>query len=312
MELEMVLNELSLKTPKSDIYTARKLMSDLVSTLRQATASGVKRILRTSDEIYSLELAPNYPIARWRNDPEVDREENRFFKTLVTKAPFWTDVFEEFKDEFDLSEIRYQGEEIKGIGFALVIDGLPVSFNSETRWNHSFLSLEVLRLDDNQQIVSETLEIVHASCRNHVEQHHDWIKNRFRTEIFNGEELWNQREELFPNLEFCDDVYKQINCLDNGKPIFRQIIKKLFELEDSSKNWTDGAFQLETLASKASVESQSRLRQFEDELSFICSDGKKRLFSLHVRITPGAWRLHFCTELGPEKIIIGYIGSKIQ
>ena len=79
-----------------------------------------------------------------------------------------------------------------------------------------------------------------------------------------------------------------------------------------SKNWIDGAFKLETLASKASVESQSRIREFENELTFKCSEGEERLFSLHVRITPGAWRLHFCTELGPEKIIIGYIGIKIQ
>lgn len=104
-------------------------MSGLISTLRQATVSGVKRVLRTSDEINSLELAPNYRIYQWRNDPEVDREESRFFKTLVTKAPFWTDVFEELKDEFDLSEIRYQKEIVSGIGFALIIDGLPLSFN---------------------------------------------------------------------------------------------------------------------------------------------------------------------------------------
>ncbi len=218
-------------------------------------------------------------------------------------------MFEEFKDEFDLSEIRHQGELVTGIGFALVIDGLPVSFNSETRWNDSYLSLEVLRINGDREI-NETVEIVQASCRNHVKQHNNWIKNRVRTEIYNGEELWNQREELFPNLEFCDRVYKQINCFDNGKPIFRQVIKKLFELEESSKKWVDGAFRLD-LASKASVESQSRLRQFEDELTFECSDGKQRLFSLHVRITPGAWRLHFCTELGLG-IIIGYIGSKIR
>ena len=101
MDLEMVLNELSLKTPASDIYTARQLMSGLIETLRQATANGVKRILRTSNEINSLELAPNYHIYQWRNDPEVDREESRFFRTLVTKAPFWTDVFEDFKHEIN-------------------------------------------------------------------------------------------------------------------------------------------------------------------------------------------------------------------
>ena len=59
MELEMVLNELSLKTPASDISTARKLMSELISTLLQASACGVYRVLRTSDEIHSLELALN-------------------------------------------------------------------------------------------------------------------------------------------------------------------------------------------------------------------------------------------------------------
>ena len=311
MELEMVLNELSLKNPVSDIPAARKLMSELISTLRQAKISGVK-ILRTSNKIDYLELAPNYPIARWRNDQEVDKEEIRFFKTLVTKAPFWTDEFQEFKDVFDLSEIRYEGEIVNSIGFALIIDGLPVSFNYEKRWNNSYLSLEVLRIYNSQQIVSETVEIVHASCRNHVKEHNNWIQNRFRTEILDGEQLWNQTEELFHNLEFCDEVYKQISCLDNGKPIFRQVIKKLFELQESSKNWTDGAFKLETLASKASVESQSRIRLFESELTFKCSDDEKRLFSLHVRITPGAWRLHFCTELGPGKIIIGYIGCKIQ
>ena len=308
----MVLNELSLKTPASDISTARQLMSNLISTLRKATASGVKRVLRTSNEIHSLQLAPNYPIARWRNDPEVDKEESRFFSTLVTKSPFWTDVFEEFKDEFDLSEVRYQGEIVNGIRFALVIDGLPVSFNSETRWDTSSLSLEVIRIDENQKLVNETVEIVHASCRNHVKEHNNWIKNRFRTQIINGEQLWNRRQELFPNLEFCDEVYKQIQFSDNGKPILRQILKRLFELDEYCKSWKNGAFDFDALPSKVSPESESRLQQFNDKLSFKCSDGKKRVFSLHVRMTPGAWRLYFCTELGPGKIIIGYIGPKIQ
>ncbi len=212
MELEMVLNELSLKTPASDIYTARQLMSELIGTLRQATASGVKRILRTSNEINSLELAPNYHIYQWRNDPEVDREESRYLKALETKAPFLKDVFKEFEDEFYLSEIRYQEEIVKSIGFALIIDGLAVSFNSETRWNNSYLSLEVLRIDGNQKIVSETVEIVHASCRNHVKEHNNWIQDRIRkaVNINSGQEIWQQREELFPNIDFCDSVNRQL------------------------------------------------------------------------------------------------------
>jgi hypothetical protein len=53
------------------------------------------------------------------------------------------------------------------------------------------------------------------------------------------------------------------------------------------------------------------LKQFQQELTFKCPDGINRTFSLHVRMTPGAWRLYFLIELGLGKIIIGYIGSKI-
>ncbi|WP_300632127.1 hypothetical protein [Mastigocoleus sp. MO_188.B34] len=93
--------------------------------------------------------------------------------------------------------------------------------------------------------------------------------------------------------------------------MLRQVLKCLFELEEYCKSWKDGAFDFDAFR-KVSPESESRLNQFKDKLTFECSDGKKRVFSLHARVTPGAWRLHFCTELGPGKIIIGYIGLKIQ
>lgn len=174
MELEMVLNELSLKSPVSDISTARKLMSELIGTLSKAKVSGIK-VLRTSDKIDYLQLTNNYPISRWRNDSKVDREERRFFKTLVTKAPFWNDIVEDLKEEFNLSEIRYQGELASGIGFALIIDALPISFNSEAQWNSSYLNLEVIRIDVDEEIVDETVRIPHASCSDHVKEHTDWI-----------------------------------------------------------------------------------------------------------------------------------------
>jgi hypothetical protein len=93
--------------------------------------------------------------------------------------------------------------------------------------------------------------------------------------------------------------------------MLRQVIKRLLELEDCCQNWKSGAFDLDSLPSKASPESKSRLKQFQEELTFECPDGITRTFSLHVRMTPGPWRLYFLTDLRPGKIIIGYIGSKI-
>jgi hypothetical protein len=313
MELEMVLNELSLKTPASDIYTARQLMSELIGTLRQATASGVKRILRTSNEINSLELAPNYHIYQWRNDPEVDREESRYLKALETKAPFLKDVFKEFEDEFYLSEIRYQEEIVKSIGFALIIDGLAVSFNSETRWNNSYLTLEVLRIDGNQKIVSETVEIVHASCRNHVEEHNNWIQDRIRktVNINSGQEIWQQREELFPNIDFCDSVNRQLQNIRYGQIELKVVIKALLELQNCCKNWNKGYFSVLGYALEESGESEPTLNQYRQERIFVCTDGKERLFERHIKLRLCNWRIHFIAEK-PGKLIIGYIGRHLS
>lgn len=65
------------------------------------------------------------------------------------------------------------------------------------------------------------------------------------------------------------------------------------------------------LPSKTTPESDSRIQQFRQQLTIKCPDSKERLFSWHLRMTPGAWRLYFSEELGPGKIIIGYIGLKL-
>jgi hypothetical protein len=312
MDLEMVLNELSLQTPAADIPTARQRMSDLISTVQQATKRGIKKILRTHRDVNTIELAPEYPVARWRNDGEVDLESRRFFRTLTAKAPFWTDVPEEIKNDFDLSEVLHQEEQAIGLGFALVSDALAVSLNSEARWDCSRLELEVTRLDDSEELIDERVEIVHASRSNHVGEHADWIKERIRIAVRDGVELWNRKDELFPKLIFCDSVGEQLQSLSTGNPMLRQVVKRLSELEECCKNWTVGAFDLDSLPSKASPESDSRLKRLKQELTFKCPDGENRTFSLHLRMTPAHWRLHFSAELGTGKIIIGYIGPKLQ
>lgn len=313
MDLEMVFNELSLRTPATDIPTARKLMSDFIKTVLTATNQGVKKVIRTEYDLNNILLAPNYPLIRWRNDNEVQREERSFFRTLTSKAPFLIDITDlDIENSVNLSEFKHQGEQASGLGHAFLLDALAMSVKSEPRWDCSRLELAVRRLDENAGIIDEIVEIIHASSSNHVHENLVWIRNRIRTKVINGLDLWNRKEELFPSLIFCDDVGKQMQSIVPGNPMLRQIVKRLSELEVYCKSWKTGAFNADHLPCKVSPESETRLQQFEQELTFRCPDGVKRVFSLHVRMTPGAWRLHFSTESGPGKIIIGYIGLKIQ
>ncbi|MBD2514141.1 hypothetical protein H6G93_03805 [Nostoc sp. FACHB-973] len=315
MDLEIVFNELSLHTCASDITTARQLMTEFINTIFSIKPpSGIKRKLRTTSHFNYSELAPDYRVVQWRNDPDVDLEARRFLKTL--------------QDKNDLPlpdipnpgiEVSYQGQQAIGLYYAFVFNSLAVSLKSEPQWDCSTLMLEITTVDEEEQeepLIIRYENVLHASCINHVQEHHDWIdgfQERIRQGVSDGLDLWNRRGELFPSLLFCESVSKQIQSLGDGSPMLRQILRKLFELENCCKTWTDGDFDLDILASKATSESDSRLQKLEDKLTFKCPDDVYRIFSLHLRMTgAGAWRLHFSTELGPGKIIIGYIGLKIE
>ena len=311
MDFEMVLNELSIQTPAADIQTARQWMSDFIITVRTATAQGVNKVIRTQSDFQNTILAPNYPIQRWRNDNDVDRDTRLFWKTLTTKAPFLEDIASDFEDQVGLSEFKHQGEPANGLGHALVLDALAVSISSEERWDCSRLELEVERLDENENVIDERMEIIHASHSDHVREHTDWIKIRIRTGVNDGLDLWSRKEELLPSLEFCEAIAKQLQGIRAGDIKLQPVVKALFELENYCKNWKTGSFSLADYPIEASRESQPTLNKYGKQRTFRCLDGRERLFDWHVKLRLCNWRIHFLPDVGPGKISIGYVGRHL-
>jgi hypothetical protein len=318
MDIDLILNELSLQEPAPNQEVAKQWMSCFVKTIKTVKEQGVKVNLRTKDDFHTTVLAPNYPLRRWFNDQSVDQVERLFIKTLATKTPFSTEIanleIKSIENNTGTSEFIHQGKQAIGLGVAYLLNTISVSLLSNEKWNCSQLLLEMIRMDDDEdgEIVNEIVEIVHASCREHIYEHTNWFQKCLREKVLNGLDIWNQREELFPNLVFCDDVYKQVQSLSSGAPILRQVIKRLFEMEETCKSWTDGVFDMDSLPCKVSPESDSRLKRLKKQLTFRCPDSDERVFSWHVRMTPGAWRLHFFVDSELGKIIIGYIGLKIM
>ena len=312
MDLDMVFNELSVQSPASDIQTARQWMSDLLNTIIAATKRGVNRVLRTHRDFHATILAPGYPLAQWRNDRNVDREERRYFQILITKSPFLVDLHDsEIEEKLGLCEFTHEGDEAEGLGYAYLLESLAVSVRSKEQWESSILGLEAKQLDDDGSLTIEMVKVIHASQPNHVVEHEDWIQNRLQQGVRDGVDLWNRRHELFPSLIFCESVGKQILQLRSGNPMLQSTRKRLFELENYCKSWHEGSFNPDSLPTKTSPESQSTLQQYGIERTFLCPDGHERIFSWHVRLTPGAWRIHFDPEAETKKIIIGYIGRHL-
>ncbi|OCQ94688.1 hypothetical protein BCD67_04270 [Oscillatoriales cyanobacterium USR001] len=305
MNFEVVFNELCLRTPASDVQAARQLMSELLEILRTLKSQGIAIKFLTKSDFYQSKLAEGYTVSQWFKEQGKDLEALRL-KSLIRDG--WP--LEEIADP--AIDVRYELEEGSleqtiGLAYAFVFNALAVSFRG-SKWNSSRLIVKVEHIDEDEEL---TAEVIHACCCDHVQEHADWIKDRTRQEVRDGIDLWQRREDLFPNLIFCDAVQKQLQLILANDNHLRSVEQRLFELQNASKSWIKGSFKLDSLPCKATPESDSRLKQFKQQLTFSCPDGEKRLFSLHVRMTPGAWRLHF-VDLSPGKIIIGYIGSKIQ
>jgi hypothetical protein len=311
MDLEMVFNELSLRVLADNIQTAQQRMSDLVATARQAAELGVKPIIRTHSQFYADLLAQNYSLSDWLVDRNVNKDIQRFILTTA-KAPFLEDIQNsEIENKNSLSEFYYEGKLTEGLGIAYLLETLAISLISEKCWNCSCLELEVRQIDENEKISTVTTEIIHASCEAHIQEHTNWIQNRICTGVKDGIELWNRKGELFPNLEFCESVKKQLENIRTRQLELQPVIKALFELQNCSKNWNNGAFSTQGYSIETSGESEPTLNQYSKQRTFRCPDGEERLFEQHVKLRVCNWRIHFLPENPNKAIIVGYIGRHL-
>ena len=313
MGLEMVLNDLSLLPLAEDIYAARQRMSKLVDMLIAAVSLKVERALRTEYDINVVELTIGYPIARWLNDSDVDRDTRRYFRSLATKAPYLREVNDSsLLNTYYSSEFFHNQNRAAGLGMAFLLDALAISFHSHSAWELSSLQLSLVHLQEDNTIGNQVVSVKHACLREHILEHRAWLKKRTEVNIESGVDLYTYREILYPYLQFCASAMAQMQALPYGEAHFRQIKKHLHDLNDYCEDWHDGSFSPQDIAGKITVESDATLTMYAKEHIFLCPDGEERKFSWHCRVTPEPWRIYFFPLRQERAIIIGHIGHHLS
>jgi hypothetical protein len=305
----IVANELSFVTVP-DRHAARRHLDRFVATLRRAVGHGAERGLRSPVPLGPLPLAPDYVFSQWRNDAEVDVEARRWVRSLQINCPAIgpSDGAAVLERE-QLSEFRCGADPARGLGTAWLLDGLCVSLGADARWTAApELPVVADTIDAECNFSRETVTVRHACAPEHADAHADWLGLR-DAEIASPLELWERRAELFPGLVFCDDVRAQLEAIDRGAPVLRQIVEKLRLLDRHFRQW-DGVFEPDALGVKVTMESESTMQQFAAERTFRCPDEVERTFEWHVRMTPGAWRLYFFPDAATRRAIVGYVGPK--
>ncbi|NOT61144.1 MAG: hypothetical protein HOP19_13070 [Acidobacteria bacterium] len=312
MSLEMIANELSLKTPAYDMQTAQQWMGQFVQTLRSLVTLGTDRVLRVPADYQTTPLAFGYTLVHWFGDNQVDKEERRWFRSLSTRSPF-LEGLPDWEDEAWKSEFFFNGNPSMGLGYAFLLNAIAVSWSSDQQWDNNQLEIEHNQLKDDQRIDHEMVLVPHCSHPNHALAHQTRITQQLTATIQSPIDLWNRRDSLFPSLNFCNKVESQLLSIDAGDAIFPQVVKCLLEFQDYCNNWQTESFNSATfalIARKSSPDSDATLRQYGKERTFLYN-GVSFIFSLHVRIPLRGWRVYFHPEPNTHTLLIGYIGRHL-
>jgi hypothetical protein len=311
LSIELCFNELSFQTPATNVADARRWIGGLTNTLLALSSRGVNVPLRGIAGLHNLPLAPDYPIAKWLNDPVVSREQRTYLRSRLTQAPVLRNE-DAIRREEDTEawDFRYKGRTAVGLGAAFRLDGLAIRVLSESDWDMGRLLIEVSRLGANDEIEDASETIRHAATTHHVNEHANWITNSRRT-VRDFTDMWDRRSSLLTSLDFCDAVQKQLEGISPGDPRWHAIMKRLWELEDYFSGWADGSFSPSEIACKTTPEHQTTLDQYSECRTFLCPDGEHRVFSWHCRFTPNAGRIYFIPNENTRRGIVGYIGTHL-
>jgi putative addiction module killer protein len=274
MSLEMILNERSLNSPAANIPTAQQWMSQLIQTIRAAQKLGVTTV-RTHSDLNSAFLAADYSIAQWRNDRTVDREVQRFFKSLQTKSPFIDPLTEpELQGQANLSDFSHNEFPVIGLGVAILLNALSISLPAAPEWQEPYLQIHHSFLDpDTDEIQSQRCDCPHASQPEHLELHKSWIEERISLIP------WTVTDNLLPSY-----------TKDGTPPI---------------ETWLNALKSPQTKSIIESRLSQTKSGNLGDHKNIVGYDG---ILELRIFIGPG-YRI-YCGRISDSKLVVLWAGDK--
>jgi hypothetical protein len=306
-------NELSLPTFESDraAHAFFKLLGKLCVKVKGLGITEVK----VHSSFNNHEFAPGYFFFNWYSDGKLDSDLKQLILDMLTTMPYSDEILRQFElKEGKPLELAYEERVCIGLGLAsnLAFDTAALSYPDQGAWDKESYPVSMRALEEGESDISTTDGIArNISGPAHCEIHRKFFQALLKQNLVSGRELWERRDELFPNLEFCERVKDQLAGQNGAMPEFAQIMKRLFELQEYAKNWDRKPIKPPDFQTKVSPESATRRKKFKEQLKIKCPDGVRRQFDWHARYTPGAGRIYFFPEEAGGRLIVGSIGWKL-
>ena len=297
-------NELSF-TPYSDREEVKKGLTAFIECLKSLDEFGIKNIKR-SNQIDNKCLLGRETYLRMLNDKGIVDDD---MKSVLINRMETLEPDDELVDKYLVLYMGHESLECKGLGWASeeLENTVALSLHPE-KWERTKYNVKLTRLDDESVEYETTTACKHIASLSHTEVHRDFLTS-LRSLPRSGKILVAILDEHFPNLIFSKTAHAQMKGIKDEDTI-SQIYYRLGELQRIAKVFdrTCSKFDFNCLASP---ESDTRLNNLENELTFSFEEGVRFLCSWHLRYTPGAGRIHFYHDPANKKVYVGHVGTKI-
>jgi len=312
--MQSFLNELSL--PKHHSQTeAIKSFKQFGECFKRLSLVGIKEV-KIHSSFYAHEFAPGYSFFNVIGDDRLDADLRTLLKSVVGIVPYVDELLKQYEAENRTAlEMKIEDDVCLGLGLAseAIFNTVSLSY-LPNNWDSPIYVITVNNISEGDG-GNLTVEHDDSNARNvatveHAEQHSHFISEQIASTIESGRELWLRRSELFPNLDFCEQVKGQLAGYHYNTLGFQQIILRLLDLQQVALRFGGKPIKPEDFPTRVSPESDTRLRLFENELTVLCPDGHYRLFSWHSRFTPGAGRIHFIPFEDRKIILVGSVANQ--
>lgn len=300
---ELSFNDACGKAPFSDSEQALQAVSSISTGIANLIAAGVaEKVLRLSapvtDIFLTTELTLFDTMLHLTKDPST-RDEGAFLQSLVQKVPLENDLEDEGFERVATWELNdFPG--CMGLLLCAVSNRLAVSATENTYWHSDFLEVSC-RIDEASPSEARMIGNIFSADTSGLKKHYLAIGIDEKSPL----DLWNGRNELFPNLKFAPSVQRNLRSL--GATQYKLAVAKLTQLNDSASEWSGRPnYQVEIRSeSESTMNKYGKLRKFQDE------HGNTQTYILHLTVTDG-FRAHI-RELPEDRLIeVGYIGPHLK
>jgi hypothetical protein len=309
--MEPALNERSIEP--SEMPTMERVTA-LLAVLRRLDALGFPRVLRQVRGALELEVEAGTTLRTWilRKAPHDTRQ---LLGRRLEKAPFVEELHGRQEDARGLLlQVTYDGELAIGAGIAYFCDAPAVALRGTPRWEVDPLIVLLTTMDEERdQLVEGPVEVVHLCRSEQVDARQQLLRERVLHALSGGDELWRRRLELYPRLDFCEKLERQLRDLSGKELHFQHVVLALSRLDAALAGWTVGSLYP---GMDSSGESTQTLEHgtYGPMREFICPDGRKRQFSNHLKLRSSNWRIYyweFRDEAKNGRALIGYVGTHL-